>query len=161
MPLVSTIIAAVQPAPSPMRLPLHRVNPVRRELRRVALALFLLAGFVGTGPLRAAEPTLKPIRVLIWDEQQPEQKRAYHGKFLGETIAAHLATRPGLSVKSVTLTSPSQGLDETTLSGADILIWWSHQKNAAVNDDNVERVVARVREGRPCTPPIGRVPSFA
>ena len=35
----------------------------------------------------AAEP--KPVRVLVWDEQQPEQKQAYGEKFLGETIAAH------------------------------------------------------------------------
>ena len=27
------------------------------------------------------------VRVLMWDEQQPEQKRAYGEKFLGETIS--------------------------------------------------------------------------
>ena len=37
---------------------------------------------------RAADA--KPIRVLVWDEQQPEQKQAYGDKFLGETIAAYL-----------------------------------------------------------------------
>ena len=33
--------------------------------------------------LHAAEP----IRVLVWDEQQPQQKLVYGEKFLGETIA--------------------------------------------------------------------------
>lgn len=32
----------------------------------------------------------KDIRVLVWDEQQPQQKEGYGEKFLGETIAAHL-----------------------------------------------------------------------
>jgi len=73
--------------------------------------------------------TARPVRVLVWDEQQPEQKRAYGDKFLGETIAAHLAGQPGFTVKSVSLNSPSQGLDEATLNGADVVIWWSHQKN--------------------------------
>lgn len=37
-----------------------------------------------------ASPSLsaeRPIRVLVWDEQQPEQRKAYGDKFLGETIA--------------------------------------------------------------------------
>ncbi|OYV04244.1 MAG: hypothetical protein CFE26_17960, partial [Verrucomicrobiales bacterium VVV1] len=55
----------------------------------------------------SAEP--KPLRVLVWDEQQPEQKKAYGDRFLGETIAAHLSTQPGLEVKSVSLADPEQG----------------------------------------------------
>jgi trehalose utilization protein len=88
------------------------------------------------------------VRVLVWDEQQPEQKRAYGDKFLGETIVAHLTAQPGFSVKSVSITSPAQGLDEATLNETDVVIWWSHQKNQMVTDENVERLVARVRQGR-------------
>ena len=33
-------------------------------------------------------------RVLVWDEQQPQQKLAYADKFLGETIADYLKKQP-------------------------------------------------------------------
>lgn len=89
-----------------------------------------------------------PVRVLVWDEQQPEQKKAYGEKFLGETIAAHLSSRPGFVVKSVALSSPQQGLDAETLNATDVLIWWGHVKHPFVTDENVERVVKRVKEGR-------------
>lgn len=52
--------------------------------------------------LHAAEP----IRVLVWDEQQPQQKQAYGERFLGETIAAHLEKQPGLAASA----SPSSEL---------------------------------------------------
>jgi hypothetical protein len=50
----------------------------------------------------------EPIRVLVWDEQQPQQKPAYGEKFLGETIAAHLEKQPGLSVKTARLDDAEQ-----------------------------------------------------
>src|ERR1043166_913180 len=110
---------------------------------------FILLALLSTAPLANLEAaTSRPVRVLVWDEQQPEQKRAYGDKFLGETIAAHLAGQPGFTVKSVSLNSSSQGLDEATLNGADVVIWWSHQKNQMVTDENVERLVTRVRQGR-------------
>lgn len=105
-----------------------------------ALVLFHPAG------IQAAAP--RPVRVLVWDEQQPEQKRAYGDRFLGETIAAHLSTLPGITAKNVSLGSPAQGLDEATLNETDVIIWWGHVKHPFVTDENVERVVARVREGR-------------
>lgn len=105
------------------------------------LVLFCAATFT---TLRAAAP----IRVLVWDEQQPEQKRAYGEQFLGETIAAHLAKQPGLIVRSVSLASPAQGLDAATLADTDVVIWWSHKQNPVVTEENVERLVSRVREGK-------------
>lgn len=96
--------------------------------------------------VRAAEP--KPVRVLVWDEQQPEQKQAYGEKFLGETIAAHLAQQPGMTVKSTNLDAPEQGLDEATLDATDVIVWWAHKKVPLLTDANAERVAARVREGR-------------
>ncbi len=89
-----------------------------------------------------------PIRVLIWDEQQPEQKRAYGDLFLGETIAAHLSQQPGVTVKTVSLSSPEQGLDAATLEATDVIIWWGHVKHVKVAVGGVERVVNRVREGK-------------
>ena len=89
-----------------------------------------------------------PIRVLIWDEQQPEQKRGYDGAFLGDTIAAHLAKQPGLQVKSVNLASPNQGLTDADLDNAQVVIWWGHVKHALVEQPRVEALVQRVLDGR-------------
>ena len=120
----------------PLRLPeIAIINPFLSCCALTLLALSLSAGET-------------PVRVLIWDEQQPEQKQAYGDKFLGETIAAHLATRPGFSVTSVALSAPEQGLDEPTLDRTDVLVWWSHRKNGDVDNARVERVVSRVQAGR-------------
>jgi trehalose utilization protein len=112
-------------------------------LMRLAIAVLAvsLAGPVVT----AADPSL---RVLIWDEQQPEQKQAYGDRFLGETIAAHLGTLPGIVVQSVALSSPEQGLDEATLDRTDVIVWWGHKRHREVEDGRAERVVSRVIAGR-------------
>lgn len=96
--------------------------------------------------LQAADP--KPIRVLVWDEQQPQQKQAYGDKFLGETIAAHLGAQPGLAIKTANLESPEQGLDAATLDSTDVVVWWGHIKHPAVTDDHAERIVSRVKAGQ-------------
>lgn len=90
----------------------------------------------------------QPIRVLVWDEQQPEQKQAYGEKFLGETIAAHLATKERLSVKSVALTSPDQGLSPALLDETDVLILWSNQKHGELNDERAADIATRVQNGK-------------
>jgi trehalose utilization protein len=113
---------------------------------RARLPIVLVTLLTVTTALQAA--VLRSVRVLVWDEQQPEQKRAYGDKFLGETIAAHLAAQPGFTLKNASLNSPTQGLDEATLNDTDVVIWWSHQKNHLVADENVERLVTRVREGK-------------
>lgn len=95
---------------------------------------------------RAAEKSA--IRVLVWDEQQPEQKTAYDGHFLGETIAAHLKSLGGIEVKSVNLKSPEQGLDSETLENTDVLIWWGHVKHDDVTDAHLKAVVDRVLAGK-------------
>ena len=64
-----------------------------RLLRQTNLLFPLLtfALLFTAAALQAAAP--RPVRVLMWDEQQPEQKRAYGNKFLGETIAAQRSAR--------------------------------------------------------------------
>ena len=89
-----------------------------------------------------------PVRVLVWDEQQPQQKQAYDGGFLGDTIAAHLAKQPGLKVTSVNFAMPGQGLADAELDAAQVIVWWGHVKHAFVEPARVEAVVQRVREGR-------------
>ena len=107
--------------------------------------IFLLLAALAV-PAFAAD---QPIRVLVWDEQQPEQKQAYGEKFLGEAIAAHLARQPGLTVKTTRLEAPEQGLNEATLDATDVLVWWSHKKNPAVSDERAERIVIDIPADSP------------
>lgn len=89
-----------------------------------------------------------PVRVLIWDEQQPTQKKAYGDHFLGETIADHLAKNSDFSVKTATLDDPEQGLSDETLDQTDVLIMWSHVRNGQQHPTKAESVMRRVRDGK-------------
>ena len=89
----------------------------------------------------------KPIRVVIWDEQQPAQKEAYTN-FLGNQIAAHLKTLPEVSVKSVSLNDPQQGLADDVLDNCDVLIWWGHQKHAQISNEKAKQIVQRIKKGQ-------------
>ena len=95
-----------------------------------------------------ATVSAKDIRVLVWDEQQPQQKVAYGDKFLGETIAAHLEKEPGLTVKTARLDDADQGLSDATLDGTDVLVFWCHRRVKDQDDKRMEAVVKRVLEGK-------------
>ena len=95
-------------------------------------------------PIFSAEP----IRVLVWDEQQPQQKEGYGEKFLGETLAAHLAKLPGLGVKTAKLEEADQGLSDATLDATDVLIFWCHRRVKDQDDARMEAIVKRVMEGK-------------
>ena len=113
---------------------------------RIFTALTAVFGLLISMPFMAhAKDT---VRVLVWDEQQPEQKKAYDGGFLGDAIATYLKSLPGLLVKSVNLNSPEQGLDSDTLDQTDVLIWWGHIKHDAVTDAHLKAVLDRVLAGK-------------
>lgn len=116
--------------------------PVRDAWRRGLATLLLLAA---PALVHADGP---PVRVLVWDERQPEQKQAYGGRFLGDAIAEQLANRPGLAVKSAGLDDPDQGWSDAALDAADVLVIWCHRRVREQNDVRAEAVVERVRAGR-------------
>src|SRR5215467_12937546 len=96
--------------------------------RIILVILFLTLALNG----RAAAP----IRVLVWDEQQPAQQKVYPN-FLGNHIAAQLRQNSALEVRSANLNEPNQGLSEDLLDRTDVLIWWGH-----VRQDDVPQVMA-------------------
>jgi trehalose utilization protein len=106
--------------------------------------LFALAGLCVFAALSAAAD---PIRVVVWDEQQPAQKQIYTN-FIGNHIAEYLQTLPNLSVRSVSMTDPEQGLSDDVITNCDVLVWWSHLKNRQVSRDRARQIVARVAQGR-------------
>ncbi len=92
-----------------------------------------------------ASPPARPIRVLVWDERQPRQKEAYPN-WLGNQIADHLRTRPGLIVRSAALDDPQQGLAD--LDQTDVLLWWGHVRQMEIEPAVAQGIVRRIREGR-------------
>jgi len=95
----------------------------------------------------------KPIRVLVWDEQQPAQKQAYGDKFLGQTIADHLAKNPALEVRSAAMPAKGQtnndpALSNDSLDKTDVLIWWGHQRQREVTWETADRIVDRIKAGK-------------
>src|ERR1700722_12346625 len=119
-------------------------NSLAKFIKHIALIAIGAAGLLAmVSPAAAAEP----IRVVVWDERQPAQKSAYGG-FLGDTIAAHLGKLPGLTVKSVGLDDPEQGLSNDVLDHCDVLIWWGHQRHGDVTDAHVAAIIERLKAGR-------------
>jgi trehalose utilization protein len=88
-----------------------------------------------------------PIRVVVWDEQQPAQKQAYDN-FLGNAIADYLKTRDGIVVRSVSLNDSEQGLSTETLDAAQVLIWWGHVRQQEISAKKARDIVARVKRGQ-------------
>jgi len=111
------------------------------KMFRILLVILFL---VTAGQLSAADP----IRVLVWDEQQPQQKQAYGDKFLGETIAAYLEKQPGLAVKTAKLSDADQGLSDVALDATDVLVFWCHVRVKEQDDARAEAVVKRVLDGK-------------
>ena len=97
--------------------------------------------------LLAAAAHAKPIRVVVWDEQQPEQKKGYTN-FLGNQIVEHLKTFPDFSVKSANFNEPEQGLTADLLNNCDVLVWWGHVKNSAISAEKGKQIVRRIKDGK-------------
>ncbi len=109
---------------------------------RHPLCLAILV-FWFTVPLTAAEP----IRVLMWDEQQPAQKTAYP-EFLGNEIAAYLSKQPDLKITSSKIDDPGQGISDEQLANHDVIIWWGHVRHREIPVESGQRIVKRIQSGQ-------------
>jgi trehalose utilization protein len=61
-------------------------------------------------------------------------------------VADGLKPLQGWEVVTATLSDPGQGVAEESLNKTDVLIWWGHQRHGQVKDENVARIVRRVKE---------------
>jgi len=107
-------------------------------IRPLILSLLLL----GT-----LSPLARPIRVVVWDEQQPAQRQVYPN-FLGNHLADRLRANPAFEVVSVNLDQPDHGLPRSLLDKTDVLVWWGHVRHDAVPQALADAIVARVKAGR-------------
>jgi trehalose utilization protein len=115
----------------------------RRSFVRTA-ALATVTTFLPKDLISGSPP--KPVRVVVWDERQPRQMQAYEN-FLGNAIAQYLHGQSGLSVKSVALDDPEQGLSDAILDNCDVLIWWGHQRQAEVLPETGKKIVSKILSG--------------
>ncbi|HVY71795.1 MAG TPA: ThuA domain-containing protein [Verrucomicrobiae bacterium] len=95
-----------------------------------------------TSSLQAA-----PVRVVVWDEQQPAQKQVYPN-FIGNHIADYLRGKRGFSVVSRRLDDPGQGVDAATLDNCDVLIWWGHQRHPEIKQETGRDIAQRIKAGK-------------
>ena len=117
----------------------------RRSFVKTA-TLAAAAGFLPRRLFSGSGAIAKTIRVVVWDERQPRQKEAYEN-FLGNEIARYLEKQSGLSVQSVALDDPEQGLSDTILDNCDVLIWWGHQRQSEVLPETGRKIVNKILSG--------------
>ena len=121
---------------------------MKRDLTRrgfIAGAAVGAAALYGAGLTRADE---RDIRVVVWDEQQVEQKKAYEN-FLGNAIADFLRGRGGMAVRSVNFKDPEQGLSDDVINNCDVMVYWSHfRTNPLVKVEKAKEIVQRIRDGK-------------
>jgi trehalose utilization protein len=119
----------------------------RKALARTAAAV---AGAVVAPRLIAAEGKSK---VVVWSEGtanvDPESKKVYP-QDINSAIAEGLKPLQdaGWEIITASLNDPDQGLSDSRLNSADILIWWGHKKHGEVKDELVNRIAARVTDGK-------------
>lgn len=93
-------------------------------------------------------PKISPkIQVVVWDERQPRQKKAYPN-FLGNQIAAALEQSPNIAVRSVALDDPKQGLTKEILDNCEVMIWWGHVRHTEISMETAARLIERVKQGK-------------
>jgi trehalose utilization protein/dienelactone hydrolase len=111
-------------------------------MRQVLFATGLMVAWLTCLRAEAA-----PVRVVVWDEQQPAQKKAYTN-FLGNEIAEYLRGQPGLTVRSVRLDDTKQGLGEDVLEQCDVLVWWGHVRHREIKPAVGRKLVERIKQGK-------------
>jgi len=84
--------------------------------------------------------------VVVWSEGTAP-KNVYPKDINGAIAEALTADLRGWEAVVANLSDPDQGLPDSLLARADVLIWWGHQKHGDVKDDLVEKIVKRVKEG--------------
>ncbi|MHC4528864.1 MAG: ThuA domain-containing protein, partial [Planctomycetota bacterium] len=59
-----------------------------------------------------------------------------------------LRKQEGLSVHSVGMDDPQQGLADRLLDNCEVLIWWGHVRQGDISVETSERIVERIKKGK-------------
>ena len=94
-----------------------------------------------------------PVRVLVWGENEHEQRdpevSEVYPDTMHETIAAGLCTQLGgrVVVETATFQAPEHGCSAERLQRTDVLVWWGHVLHEEVEDQVVQRLHDAVLAG--------------
>jgi trehalose utilization protein len=120
--------------------------------RRAAVArggLVIAGVMVAPGLFAAADKR----KVVVWSEGtanvDPASKAVYP-KDINFAIAEGLKPleAQGWEIITASLDDPDQGISDERLGSTDVLIWWGHKKHRDVKDELVNKIAARVNEGK-------------
>jgi len=84
------------------------------------------------------------VRVLSWSELS--EPRNVYPKGINVALADYLDTCEGIEAKTASIDDPEQGLSDEVVASTDVLIWFGHVRHGDVTEQNVAKVVRRVRE---------------
>jgi len=87
---------------------------------------------------------------LCWGEAEQDRTdarvKAVYPNGIHAALAEVLAGSPDFETKTATLRDADQGLDDETLAGVDVIVWWGHIKHDDLTDENAERVARLVTD---------------
>jgi trehalose utilization protein len=120
----------------------------RKLMCRVSLVLVVVvaAGLLlkATGSTAGAQQPQAKRCVVVWSEGTAP--KSVYPKDINGAIAEGLKDLKDWEVVVANLSDPNQGLPDSLLNRADVLIWWGHQKHDQVKDQLVDKIVKRVKE---------------
>jgi len=117
--------------------------PCRAFLVAVAVAAVVIVLSLSLRTDGVEKPQAKRC-VVVWSEGTAP-KNVYPNDING-AIAEGLKDLHGWEIVKANLSDPNQGLPDSLLERADVLIWWGHQKHGQVKDQLVDKIVRRVKE---------------
>jgi trehalose utilization protein len=94
-------------------------------------------------------PANRPLNVLVWDENpRHAPKELYPENLRGAIVEGlkELDTANELNVTAIHLDEADQGVPQSLLESADVLVWWGHARHGEVDDALAERVKKQVHE---------------
>jgi len=131
------------------RLPQPPTHLISRRAALVHTAT-VVAGVVVAPHVIAAQEKRK---VVVWSEGtanvDPTSKDVYP-QDINFAIAEGLKplAAEGWEIITASLNDPDQGISDNRLNSTDVLIWWGHKKHRDVNDELVNKIAARVTDGK-------------
>jgi trehalose utilization protein len=113
--------------------------------RRGVLAAGAVAAvelFAGHSAFAADE---KKHRVVVWSEGTAPKKVYPHDIRGAVAEGLEPLKAKGWEIVTATITDPDQGVPQASLDKTDVLIWWGHKLHGNVKNENVARIVDRVK----------------
>ena len=101
----------------------------------------LAAGVMLAGNLMAADGKKC---VVVWSEGTAP--KAQYPNDINGAVAEGLKCLDGWEIVTANLSDPEQGLPDSLLNRADVLVWWGHKKHGMVQDALVQKIIKRVQE---------------